>query len=101
MSPVEEIRERRAALIERAAAQRERVAAQFAPFRAPLVLVDRSVSAGRAVLAHPEWIVGAAALVLVLRPRRTLAWAQRGFVAWRAWQWAARALRESGAVRPA
>lgn len=96
MSRVEEIRARRAALIERTATERERVTAQFAPFRPPLALVERSIAAGRVILSHPEWIAGAAALILILRPRRALAWAQRGFLAWRAWQWIAQTARKTG-----
>ena len=101
MKRIEQIRAKKAALVERAAAERERIAAQFAPFRPPLALVDRSIAAGREVLAHPEWIIGALALILILRPRRSLAWAQRGFVAGRAWHWAVGAVREAATGEPA
>jgi hypothetical protein len=36
----------------------------------------------------------AAAVLVVLSPKRAFRWARRGFVLWRGYRWAARALRE-------
>lgn len=101
MNRIERIRARRWVLVERAALERERLAAQLAPWRARLALVDRSATAARSVLAHPEWLAAAALLVLVLRPRRTLAWARRAFFLWRTWRWVSQAASELLARKPA
>ncbi|MBI2316437.1 MAG: hypothetical protein HYY28_04330 [Betaproteobacteria bacterium] len=87
--------------MERAAVERERLAAQLAPWRARLGLIDRSATAARSVLAHPEWLAAAAVLILILRPRRALAWARRGLLLWRAWRWTRQAAREILARKPA
>jgi hypothetical protein len=101
MNRIEEIRARRAALVARAAVERERAAVQFAHWRPRLALLDRSAAAARAVLAHPEWLAAGAAVILILRPRRVLAWARNGFLAWRTWRWVARAAHEISARRRA
>jgi len=100
MNRIEEIRARRAALVARATVERARAAAQLARWRPHFALVDRLAAAGRAVLDHPEWLVAGAVVILVLRPRRVLAWARNGFLAWRAWRWVALAAREISARKP-
>ena len=81
-----EIRAERARLLARAEVERERVAAQLRAWEAPLALVDRGVAAARCVRRHPEWALGAAIVLGVLRPRRALAWARNGLIAWRAFR---------------
>ena len=101
MTRIEEIRARRAALVARATVERKRAAAQLAHWRPRLALLDRATAAARAVLAHPEWMVAGAAVILILRPRRVLACARNGFLAWRTWRWVAQAAHEISAKKPA
>lgn len=77
------LRERRARLLERAAAEREQLGA----------LVDRSdvltrwmQAASRAVdeaKRHPAWLLAGVALLAALRPRRTLGWLMKGWALYR------------------
>ena len=87
MNQVGEIRAERARLLARAAVERESVRVQLRAWEAPLALVDRSVTAARYVRRHPQWLMGAAIVLAVLRPRRALAWVRNGLIAWRAFRW--------------
>jgi hypothetical protein len=87
MNRVGEIRAERARLLARAAGERERVLVQLRAWEAPLALVDRSVAGARYVHRHPQWLIAAAIVFAVLRPRRALAWVRNGLIAWRAFQW--------------
>ncbi len=73
--------------------QRGRFSAQLDALRAPVALLDKSIAAARYVRRHPEWLVAVAVLIALIRPRRTLAWARRGFVLWRTWRWISDAAR--------
>jgi len=83
MNQAGEIRAERARLLARAAVERERVLVQLRAWEAPLALVDRSVAAARYVHRHPHWLIAAAVVFAILRPRRALAWMRNGLVAWR------------------
>jgi hypothetical protein len=74
---------RQALLIEAAAAQRQTLAQQIAPLRAPLALADQGLRVLRIVRQHPHWLVGAVAVYAVVRPRSIGIWLQRGWLAWR------------------
>lgn len=74
--------ERRRQLIAQAAAQRAALASNMAPWRARLALADRGVAALRSIRNHPAMMVGAALLLMALRPRRVGSWLQRGWLAW-------------------
>lgn len=81
-----ELAARRGALAVRIANQREQLAREAGA-------LDGVLSAGDAVLRGVDWlkqhplVVGAAvAGAVVLRPRRALRWAQRGFFIWRGWR---------------
>lgn len=87
MNRVGEIRAERARLLARAALERERVLVQLRAWEAPLALVDKSVAGARYVHRHPQWLIAAAIVFAVLRPRRALAWVRNGLIAWRALQW--------------
>ncbi len=56
----------------------------------PLALVDRVQSGVRRVIARPAWTAGLAVTALgalvVLGPRRALAWGAKGWAAWRLWR---------------
>lgn len=96
MTQVDEIRARRAELLARAAVERERISVQLRLWEAPLALVDNSIAAVRTIRRHPQWLIAAALVLAVLRPRRALAWARNGLIAWRAWRWVSNSLRSLG-----
>ena len=96
MNQVDEIRARRAELLARAAVERERISVQLRLWEAPLALVDSSVAAARYLRRHPQWLIAAAVVLAVLRPRRALAWARNGLIAWRAWRWVSNSLHSLG-----
>ena len=93
MNDLDAIRAKRSLLLARAAVERERISVQLRAWEAPLALVDRSLALARAVRRHPQWIIAAAVVIAILRPRRAFAWMRRGFIAWRAWRWVAVSLR--------
>ena len=93
MNEVTEIRAKRAQLLARAAVERERISVQLLAWVAPLALVDGSLAAARYFRRHPQWLIAAAVVLVTLRPRRAIAWARNGLIAWRAWRWVAGALR--------
>jgi hypothetical protein len=83
---------RRERLLAKAAVQREELALLAAAWKKPLALVDRGVAAGRYAREHSAVVTVAAAVVLVLSPRRAFRWARRGFALWRGYRWASRLL---------
>jgi len=99
MNRLSEIRARRAQLMARAAIERERLSVRLHAWEAPLSLVDRAVAAAHYVRRHPQWLVAAALLIAVLRPRRALALARNGLIAWRAWRWISQSLHSLAARR--
>ncbi len=101
MSQSAVLRDKRARLQVRAALEREQLSAQLDAWRAPLALLDRGVAAARQVRRHPEWLVAVAVVIALVRPRRALAWARRGFVVWRTWRWVSDAARELAQRKPA
>jgi len=101
MNRLSQIRAKRARLLARAAVERERVAVQMRAWEAPLAFADKGLRAVRYVRRHPEWILAAAALLVVLRPRRAIAWARRGIAVWRTWRWMSASMRNISAERPA
>lgn len=73
------LRERRARLVDRAAAERERVAiaVQGASVVEPwLAMAQRFAAEAR---RHPAWVAGAVALFVAIRPRRAFSLAMRGW----------------------
>ncbi len=80
---------RRGRLLERIATQRATFARAMAPVESALATTDRVVERVRGgiatVRAHPGIAVVAAAALFILKTRRTLRWARRGLIAWRAW----------------
>ena len=97
MNQVDEIRARRAELMARAAVERERISVQLRAWEAPLAIVDSGVAAARYLRRHPQWLIAAAVVLAVLRPRRAVAWARNGLIAWRAWRWVSNSLRSLAA----
>ena len=87
-----EIRARREYLIAKSAAQRDQVAQLMAPWHKPLEVAGRGVAAAHYIRQHPAALVLAVAALALLAPRRALRWARRGFLIWRGYRWATRAL---------
>jgi hypothetical protein len=91
---IAQIHARRERLLARAAAQRDEVALLLAPLRSPLAVADRGILVAQYVRTHPGLVAIAAAVFVVLSPRRAWRWARRAFTIWRGTRWAVRALRE-------
>ncbi len=73
---------RREKLVAQAAAQRAELAQGIAPWRPRLALLDRGIAAVRYVRRYPATLAALGLLVAGLRPLRTAAWLQRGWVLW-------------------
>ncbi len=91
---IAQIHARRERLVARAAAQRDELALLLAPLRSPLAVADRGIVVAQYVRAYPGLVAIAAAVFVVLSPKRALRWARRAFAVWRGARWAARTLRE-------
>jgi hypothetical protein len=76
--------QRRERLVAQAEAQRQNLARDIEPLRAPLALADRGLRALRYVNRHPKWMVGGVVLLAVLQPRHAFRWLGRGWLAWQA-----------------
>jgi len=87
MNRVGEIRAERERLLARASVERESLRLQLRAWEAPLALADRGVTAARYAHRHPQWLIAAAVVLAILRPRRALAWVRNGLLAWRAFRW--------------
>jgi hypothetical protein len=93
-----QLRERRARLLERAARQREELAGCVAALGTPIAIADRGIAIVRYIRARPGLVTAAAAIVMVLRPRRSFGWARRGFALWQSWRWLSTRLRKAANV---
>ncbi len=65
------LRQRRAELLARVAAEREQVAQIGAQWRAPLALADQGVAAVRLLRRHPLLVAGVVAFIVIRRPGLT------------------------------
>lgn len=73
LTPSESLHEaRRQRLLARSAELRLRLSEQSQALQTPLLLADKVRAGLRWLGAHPEWPLGAGALLLVFRPRRVL-----------------------------
>ena len=86
------IEARRVRLLERAAREREDVAQTLQSWSQPLGFVDRCVGAARYVISSPLLVAGAVLVVALVRPLRTLKWAQRALGLWQGYRWLTRKL---------
>jgi hypothetical protein len=89
-----EIHARRERLLARSAAQRDELALLLAPLKGPLAVADRGIAVAQYARAHPGLVAIAAAIFVVLSPKRAFRWARRAFGVWRGYRWAARTLNE-------
>ncbi len=81
------IEAKRARLIERAAREREDVAQTLQSWSQPLGFIDRCLGALRYVISRPPLVAGAMLVFALVRPRRTLKWAQRALGLWQGYRW--------------
>lgn len=91
---------RREQLLVRSAELRLRLAQDGRALEAPLAMADTVRAGWHWLRAHPEWPAGAALALVLLKPRRALRWASRGWWAWRTWQRARRLLAAAGRGLP-
>ena len=91
---LEQINARRERLLARSAAQRDELALLLAPLKGPLAVADRGVAVAQYARAHPGLVAIAAAIFVVVSPKRAFRWARRAFAVWRGYRWTARALNE-------
>jgi hypothetical protein len=70
-----EVLRRRERLLQRSGLLRAQWSQQVQVLRAPLGLADQARAGAQWLMQHPEWPLGVAALIFVLRPGRTLRWA--------------------------
>lgn len=75
--------ERQQRLLARSAALRAGLGADLSALQAPLALADQARDAVGWLKRHRELLIAGAALIALLRPRRTLRWAARGWGLWR------------------
>jgi YqjK-like protein len=73
---------RRERLIAQAGQQRTTLARSVQTWRGPLAIADQGLSALRYLKRNPLWLVGGAAVFVVLRRRSAGKWLRRGWVAW-------------------
>ena len=85
MSPeLAAIRQRRARLFERAAAQRDQIDRLSRECARPLLLTDRVLGVWRSIRGRPALVAAALALAVTLKPARALSWSVRGWLLWQA-----------------
>lgn len=70
----------------RSAELRLRLASESRPLQASLAAIDQAREGVNWLRSHPQWSLGALALLLVLRPKRTLRWASRLLWGWGLYQ---------------
>jgi GAF domain-containing protein len=81
-----ELMARQQALRLRSAQLRLNLREQTQVFKRPLALADSAQSALQWLYRHPALPIGAAALLLVLRPKQALVWADRAWQVWKSFQ---------------
>jgi hypothetical protein len=81
-----QIRARRERLIARSDLQREEFARDVTVWQPALGVIDRGLAGYAWLRAHPEVLIAAGAVLLVLRPRRTLRWSLRLYSVWQTYR---------------
>ena len=87
------------ALQARNAELRRQLAERSRTLQVPLAVADRVLAGLRWLRAHPEWLLAAAATLLVLRPRRAWRLGRRLWSGWRLWQKLRRWQSQAGLLR--
>jgi hypothetical protein len=81
------IEAKRTRLIERAARERGEMAQTLQSWAQPLGFIDRCLVAIRYVISRPPLVAGALLVFALVRPLRTLKWAQRAWGLWQGYRW--------------
>jgi hypothetical protein len=89
---------KRERLIQRSNQLRLAWSQQVQVLRKPLGVADQVRSAAQWLMQHPEWPLGVAALLIVLRPGRALRWASYAWQGYGLYQRAQRVLNRSPRV---
>jgi hypothetical protein len=71
----DELLRRREQLLVRSSLLRDDWSRQVQALRGPLGVADQARAGAQWLLRHPEWPIGVALVIVVLRPRRVLRWA--------------------------
>jgi hypothetical protein len=79
------VQQRQLALLSRSADLRARLGAEMATLVPAVRWADRARDGLLWLRDHPEWPVGAAIVLAIARPRRTLRWGLRLWSGWRLW----------------
>ena len=77
------IAERKASLVAEIGRQRTELAQATAPLHEPFMLVDKWLLAVRYLKCHPALLVGLTIVSVVLRPKFSAKWFQRGWMVWK------------------
>lgn len=80
------LRERRAALVHRAAHERAVIHGLVERADTATAWVGRLNAVVQAIKARPAWVAAGVAVFVLLRPRRALRWAGTGLSLWRTWK---------------
>jgi hypothetical protein len=81
-----ELATRHGALKSRIDEQRRVLARHSVPLEAALARGDAVLKGVDWLKHHPAAVVVAVSAAIIVRPRRTLRWARRGYFLWRGWQ---------------
>ena len=81
-----EVAVRHGALRARIAAQREDLAKHAAPLESALGGADQALAGVDWLKHHPAAVAAAAAVIVLVNPKRAWRWSKRGFLVWRGWQ---------------
>ena len=77
------IAERKASLVAKIGRQLTELAQATTPWHETLALVDKGLLAVRYLKCHPVLLVGLAIVSVVLRPKLSAKWFQRGWMVWK------------------
>jgi hypothetical protein len=90
-----QLAQRRAALVNKAAAQRVQLAELAEPFHAPLKLADKGVSVYRYFKRHPVLLTGVVTVAAAIRPKRWLFMLENGLLIWQLATAASRKIKQT------
>lgn len=96
MKTIAEIRARREQMVAEAARQRGAIALQYVSMEGPANVLGKGLDAVDWLRRNPLVLGVAAAVLIVMRPRRALRLASRGVLAWRSVSSIRNFLREAG-----
>jgi Tfp pilus assembly protein FimV len=77
------VHQKRGELLARSRQLRAQLATESRPLQRTLALADRVRDRARWLAANPQWLAALAAVPILLRPRRALAWGLKLWWGWR------------------